>query len=501
MSADRDATWYVKASFGAEWGPMTAATLLEMDERGSLGSGDMVRCGVDGDWRSVTEVLQELAVASTSTVSDVEINDNSAIPDSDSESFGEPVAEESITVAEVPAMGIAKPRRSGALPGWSNFWTGSTADQPSESLPQLTGIEHWSQAASEDSSDPQDEELMTAEVIAVESATDAAPITPPRVEFSMHAEPVISPPAAITQPPSELAAPGSEMDLLNRWKQERADELIRLKAIVAEREAAIARAAEAAKAAEAQAAIKTSGEECTLPETTAETTSAPITPPRMVSPAKLPVATTRPTKANQQESWEQILTRWKRSLPDWRFAILLLLLPAVAWRLWPVSFGDVAGIYHSIYNELREIRDRPQDKSGMAEFVERSQAKLDKLIPRLNENANSKDPDTQLLLWIGRDCLRPMLKNPRARNTKQEAMLKKLLAQWDQTHNVPVTEEPPESMNAKSEDSALPAPPAGSKPLGFGRSSEPTEPAEAELPESKPPSKAKPTQSDGEDPN
>lgn len=501
MSADREATWYVKASFGAEWGPMTTATLLEMDERGSLGPGDMARCGDSGDWRSVTDVLRGLTDAPASTVSDFETSDNTEIQDGDPERFDESTDEESITVAEMPAMASAKPRRSGALPGWSNFWTDSAADQPPESLPQLTGIEHWSQAASEDSSDSQDEEPVTAEVIAVNAVTDAAPMQPPPVEFSMRDESMESSPATVTRPPSNLATPGSEMDLLNRWKQERSDELTRLKAIVAEREAAIARAAEAAKAAEAQAAVKTSDEDYTSPEVSIETSSEPITPSRVESATKPQAVTTRPTRTNRQEPWEQTLTRWKRSLPDWKFAIPLVLLPLVAWWLWPVSFGDVAGIYHSMYNELREIRDRPQDKSGMAEFVERSQAKLDKLLPRLNERANSSDPDTQLLLWIGRDCLRPMLKSPRSRNTKQEAMLKKLLAQWDQKHNVPVTEEPPESTKTKSEDLALPPPPAGSKPLGFGRSPEPSEPVEAELPGPKSSPKAKPPQSDGEDPN
>ena len=64
----------------------------------------------------------------------------------------------------------------------------------------------------------------------------------------------------------------------------------------------------------------------------------------------------------------------------------------------------------------------------MNEFVERSQAKLDELIPWLERRASSEAADWQLMLWIGRDCLRPMLKNPRVRDSNEELKFKKLMA-------------------------------------------------------------------------
>ncbi len=502
MSGGHESTWYVKASFGAEWGPMTTATLLEMNERDSLGPGDLARCGIDGDWRSVANVLAELSDAAASPASMAEAGDETAVRDDDDPQVPcDPAEEESITVAKMPTLTSASSRRSGALPGWSNFWTPSSANESTEVLPRMQGIESFSQSISEPSSDSHAEDSMPSEVVASESATDNFSTATSPVEFSIRPEPFDGT-ADATRPLScDLTLPDKELELLNDWKQDRTDELIRLKAIVAEREAILSRAAEVAKAEEAEAAAQTTDAEAAQSEGANETSPKSDSPLSAESESKPPVPSARPRRAIRQESWEQTLARWKRSLPDWKVAVLLPLLPLAVWWLWPVSYGNVAASYHAMYNRLREIRDRPLDKSGMDEFVERSQAQLDTLLPRLKDRATSKDPDTQLLLWIGRDCLQPMLKSPRTRNTKHEAMLKKLLAQWDQTHHVVAVEEPSESTDSDSEDLALPPPPAGSKPLGFGRSADPTEPVETELPPAAPPKTTSPPPKDLDDPN
>ena len=191
-------------------------------------------------------------------------------------------------------------------------------------------------------------------------------------------------------------------------------------------------------------------------------TAEPQTPPRAT--------------AKRQENWEETLARWRRSVPDWRFALPMLLLPWLIWNYWPVSQGNIAETYRSMYSELRRRRDLPQDKTGMEEFVARSQTTLDELIPKLKRGATSQDPDTQLLLWIARDCLKPLLKSPRMRGTKHEDMLKKLLAQWDHAHHIEPVAESAEPGNEP--------PPVSSAttPLGFGKSSESSDQVEVELP-------------------
>lgn len=477
MSEDREPTWYVKASFGAEWGPMTTATLLEMDERGSLGPGDMVRCGNNGDWRDVAEVLAELT-------NDTPVRDND-----DSPSPADFDNEESTTVAESSKLVSKSSRRPGALPGWSSFWTPSSPNEPTEEAPRKSSLASWKLAVSEPSSDSHDEDSLRSEVTAVESETGVFPIRSEPSHETTDAQ------------PCDLTLPNKELELLNEWKQHRTEELVRLKAIVAEREAAIARAAEEAKAAEARAATQAMDDEVTPSEGTSDSSPKSVSPSPAKPELKPPAPSATQRHSTQQESWNHTLARWKRSLPDWKFAILVVLLPFAAWWLWPASYGGVAAEYRSMYKRLREIRDRPQDKTGMREFVEQSQAKLDKLIPRLKERATPKDPDSQLLLWIGRDCLQPMLKSPHTRNTKHEENLKRLLAQWDQAHHVVVTEEPPESDKSSSDNQALPPPPPDSKPLGFGRSPEPAEPTEAGSPEATPTTKNKPQLENDKAPN
>lgn len=471
MVGERAATWMVKASFGAEWGPMTAETLLEMDERGSLGPGDLARCGDDGEWRSALEAVAELAAAAKSP-SETSMADTATFAATDSaialeSDSPESTVDESLTLEVAAAKPAPSATRKRGLPGWTSFLAGSEATSPAEALPRFDGIDSWTRNSGDD-----DSPMM--EDAAAESDTAEIPAS---------------------SPPIEAPDSGSDLDLLNRWKQERDDRLLRLKGIVAEREAAAARATEAERAAKEQAEppsaadVESTATDADSPpqEADSDAAAAPLESKSPTAPAKRVV---------RAEDWDQTLTRWKRSLPDWRIVGVLLVLPIMAWWLWPVSYGNVAETYHSMYAELRAIRDRPQDKTGMSEFVERSQAKLDLVLPTLKARANSQDQDTQLLLWIGRDCLVPMLKSPRTRDTKHEAMLKKLLAQWDSTHGIVRTEPPPSGISAKSEELVLPAPPPGSKPLGFGQSAAPETseepPNESPASDSKPESPASP---------
>ncbi|MBC7816023.1 MAG: hypothetical protein IAG10_03895, partial [Planctomycetaceae bacterium] len=172
-----------------------------------------------------------------------------------------------------------------------------------------------------------------------------------------------------------------------------------------------------------------------------ESESATKTPPRRFSPPP--------------ESWKLTLDRWKRSLPDGKAALVLLIVPLAVWWLWPESSGNVGRTFRAMYDELRELRERPNDKTGMEEFVQRSQAKLDQLIPVLERRASPNRPESQWLLWMGKDCLRPMLKNPRLQSSKPELNFKKLLAEWERIYD------PTKATSSSSEDE--PDPPASRK--------------------------------------
>ena len=52
--------WYVRASFGTEWGPISASTLLEMADSGSLARDDLARCERDSEWQPIPDVIDQL---------------------------------------------------------------------------------------------------------------------------------------------------------------------------------------------------------------------------------------------------------------------------------------------------------------------------------------------------------------------------------------------------------------------------------------------------------
>lgn len=243
--------------------------------------------------------------------------------------------------------------------------------------------------------------------------------------------------------PSDRAKLLDEFAELEAWKRERSERLERLMNIVREREAA----AEAARlAAQSETAATETCEKSAAMIAEASPSSSPRTMP---SPAR---PMTRRAAANA-EGWEQTLDRWTRSLPHPRLALALLLVPLALWWLWPSSDAAIAETYRLMYFELLELRERPNDKTGMAEFVERSQAQLDQLIPGLERRASPNRPDVQWLLWMGRDCLRPMLKQPRQQDTKPERTFNKLLREWQRLHEPNVEPVEDSSVTSQASDS------------------------------------------------
>ncbi len=461
MSSD-ESSWYVKASFGAEWGPMSAETFLRMADDGSFASDDVARCGVDDAWQPVIAVLETMRSGAPPAFAN-ELEEVSAEPPDE---IASEVMPEPSDVADRP---VIKPARRTSLPGWSTYWAPGTSDAATTPLQRQFALTTESSANAVDT-------LATPAVAPDDDEPTSTNDTFVEAEYA-------------SQESRDLDSDGRFTEL-NEWKRERKVRLDRLLKIVADREAAVAREAEAAKLAAAVTCPEANTpEQDPLVEIAANgNTSVPD-----VAEPQLPQRT---APHQRQETWEETLARWRRSVPDWRFALPLLLLPWLIWSIWPVSNGSIAKNYRSMYSELRRLRDLPLDKSSMEEFVSRSHGELDELLPKLKRRATSQDSDTQLLYWIGRDCLKPMLKSPRMRNTKHEDMLKKLLAQWDRTHHIEPVSETPETSDSGAE--SLPVSPSA-KPLGFGKSSEPVEPVEAELPppSAKTKSKPQPVEDDG----
>ncbi len=460
MTSDQS-MWFVKASFGAEWGPMSAETLLQMAAEGAFAGDDVARVGADGLWQPVFGVLEALR----SGVDPVQT-------DQLAEAETEPLAE--IDSEMIPEHSVvadhseAKPVRRSSLPGWTTYWAPDSNTE--ESAPLRPQFALTAETSAND---------LRTFAIEIEAATTEESTS--RTDQSIEAE-------ITTSDPHDVESDG-RFDELNAWKRERTERLDRLLKIVAEREAAAAREAATAKPEVAETGSHPNNDnqaphrdESTEGDRSPLATAEPQARPRVV--------------ARRPEKWEETLARWRRSVPDWRFALPLLLLPWLVWNFWPVSNGSIAKDYRFMYSELRRLRDLPLNKSSMDEFVSRSQVELDELLPKLKPRATSKDPDSQLLYWIGHDCLKPMLKSPRLRNTKQEDMLKKLLAQWDRAHHI----EPEAEKSDAITEQPLPVS-SSATPLGFGKSNEPAEPVDVELPPPSQKTKPKPQPVENEDPN
>lgn len=420
MSDKRLETWYVKASFGAEWGPMSADTLLEMADNGDLARDDLARVDVAADWQPIQTVIDQLrpnplaANADEAAVEEQQPADDSFTQALDGETALDPAP-------QLQELSAPRKRRGGALPGWSNYWVPESAES-TKSRP-LIAHPHL---VFEDQNQPND--IATPETSVERTSFE---IVSDEANAGSSDESREAPSA--TDAINGAMPTGGEFAMLNSWKQERTNRLNRLLKIVADREAAARELA----LAQAEAANNAASQDTATSEDESESANKlPIeAPPKRLSPPP--------------ESWKLTLDRWKRSLPDAKTALVLLIVPLAVWWLWPESSGNVGRTYREMYDELRELRERPNDKTGMEEFVQRSQAKLNRLIPVLEKRASPNQPESQWLLWMGRDCLRPMLKDPRRRSTKPEITLKQLLTEWERIHE-------PKAASPSSEDESDP---------------------------------------------
>jgi hypothetical protein len=408
--------WYVRASFGIEWGPISASTLLEMAESGALARDDVARGDTQDHWQPIQAVVDELREQLSvldHQQSDAELTaEESDFVAADGQEVGSDDSVDRDAHPTSSPFNIRKPRL-GALPGWSNHWTPHSAGT-------LNGSSARYQFPSEEA-----EQFQSEQFLAEPSESFDAPVENDDGDrHDVHdVEPDHDEPdhdfesTASDQSPTLVP---DQFTQLESWKRERAERLERLLKIVADREAA----------AKKVIVETVESDQRAIPEleSTAILPSDESAFDADLKPSSVPKIRPLSVKA---ESWSQFLERWKRSLPSREAVAVSLLIACAAWWFWPESYGNVAETYRAMYSKLEDLRELENNKTGMEEFVEESQAKLAKIVPVLELRSTPNRPESQWLLWMGRDGLAPMLKNPRLRDTKAEVTFKKLLAEWD----------------------------------------------------------------------
>lgn len=182
--------------------------------------------------------------------------------------------------------------------------------------------------------------------------------------------------------------------------------------------------------------------------------ATPLTEP-IVSP---PIAPTISRRSVTSRNWSAKRIVWLRNWPAWAVAAGLLIVFA-AWWLWPRQRPDIYARYVAIHDELQKRRDAPQDETGLKEFVSRANKELDELLPEVDENA-SQNQEQRLLLFLGRDCLREMLKQPKEENVRHERLFAAFSGQLQEIYD-------PSRRTASDANSGGGATPGGSGPTGL----------------------------------
>lgn len=102
---------------------------------------------------------------------------------------------------------------------------------------------------------------------------------------------------------------------------------------------------------------------------------------------------------------------WRRMLPT-AVAIAVVLSLVTVWWVWPRQRPDIYTQYVAIYEELQQRRGKSQGQADWNEFVTRSNAQLNDVLPWLEDRAKPGDREKSLLLYVGRD-LQDLLDQPR----------------------------------------------------------------------------------------
>jgi len=123
---------------------------------------------------------------------------------------------------------------------------------------------------------------------------------------------------------------------------------------------------------------------------------------------------------------------WRRMLPA-AAAIAVVLALMTVWWVWPRQRPDIYTRYVAIYEELQQRRGKTQDQAGWNEFVTRSNAHLNDVLPWLEDRAKPGDREKSLLLYVGRD-LQDLLDQPRDSEPIHQERLKAFFEQLQEMY-------------------------------------------------------------------
>ena len=372
-------SWFVQTGFGATLGPMPTDALVEMVRTGALLRTDQVRAGDGGDWSLASEIpdlVDVFVVASTST--------DQSVPDN--------------AVELVPAVEPSTPRSSSKI----------------SLIPPVrpVGFEPSSMVVDGPVSVAASQPELVVEPITV--SREVAPAVVPSIEDD-----------------STLATAPPENDLIANWKSQRIQtkEELGLVSLAAEMTHA---EIEEDLAPELPADLLDDEAE---PTPIGVTNRKPASHPVSHRPAFLDqIAGLEDGPRVRVESSREKWDRWKRSLPSWPIAVAVVLVLFMAWSYWPRSQRGIYARYVSIWEEWKTRRTDFKDKEGWEHFLKQTASELDDTVPWLEKNARASDREQLMLLWIGRDCFRKMLKQPRQIGSPEEKQLQILLTKVRELH-------------------------------------------------------------------
>jgi hypothetical protein len=371
-------SWYVRTGFGAMLGPMPDDALRELAQTGALVPSDEVRDGATGEWFTAAEIphlftSHQLAPSVAQSLHLIATTLERATTER------EPLAERA-------------------------------ADEPQNAFdPPLTPIE------------PREIEEQPPE-----SATgDETEVLQEDPEAGSRRRASFEPESDATDPLS-FPSPPPDDPLIAEWKSERARTIVDL--------GLVSLASEMTQTQDEQEfPLEIPGGLFDDEPKTPSHVAVPQTPPlhkrTFGRPAFLDQVTGLENGPRARpETWEQTLTRWRRSLPSWQVVTLALVIVVGLWWVWPRSQRGTYDRYVALWNEWKARRADFKDKEGWENFLKHVRAELDETVPWLEKNTKATDQSKLVLLFIGRDCLKPMLQHPRTIGSKEERHLETLLA-------------------------------------------------------------------------
>lgn len=391
-------SWFVQTGFGATLGPMPHDALLEMIRTGALLRMDQVRAGSDGEWRLATEFPDLFdAVIAPPTSTKPSVSDKVVMPPPAVRPTSPPISSKINLIPPTPRLNP----ESLSVP--------ATGPVTISSVPPEVAVEP------------------------VTAAREVASVVAPQFEDDS---------VSATAPP--------ENDLIANWKSQRIQS-----------QAELGLVSLAAEMTQAEAA------EDFAPELPADllddTESSAASTKTHERPTKTRSAS-RPTNQRQAfldqipglengpripvETSKQKWNRWRRSLPTWPVAAVFVLALLAVWFYWPRSNRGFYDRYVAIWEEWKTRRSDFKDKEGWEKFLEHTKTELDDMVPWLEKNARATDREKLWLLWIGRDCFRRMLMQPRQSDSPEEKQLLFHLANLRQLYESNGSETPDPGLGA-----------------------------------------------------